>query len=99
MTPAKFLARSLLLVCTGCTARPAHQPSAENCVIGGVTMREDRSIFMMLRAEGPNGVIGDAAFEYAPDHPQYDAIVQHVGPIEPGQEKAVPCWPEKADGG
>ncbi len=99
MTLAKLLADSVLFVCAGCTASQAHQPSAENCIIGSAGMREDRSVFLMLRAEGPNGVIGDAAFEYAPGLPEYDEIVRHVGPIEPGQEKAVPCWPEKADGG
>ncbi len=99
MAPIKLLAHSALLVCAACTASPAHQPSAENCFIGSASMREDRSIFLMLRAEGPKGLIGDAAFEYAPGHPEYDEIVRHVGPIEPGQDKAVPCWPAKADGG
>lgn len=99
MPPAKLLAHCVLLVCAGSTASPAHQPSAENCFIGSASMREDRSVFLMLRAEGPNGVIGDSAFEYAPGHPEYDEIVRHVGPIEPGQDKAVPCWPEKADDG
>jgi hypothetical protein len=81
----------LLLICAGCAANPA-KPA--DCVIGSVTMRDDRSIFMMLRAEGPDGLIGDAALEYKVGDPDYDKMLSHVGPIEPGEDKFVTCWPD-----
>ena len=51
----------------------------------GVASREaDGSIVLTLRAEGPDGLIGDARFRYTPDDSNYGLIARHVGPIPPG---------------
>ncbi|MGU3664923.1 hypothetical protein ACLBX9_12120 [Methylobacterium sp. A49B] len=51
----------------------------------GVASREaDGSIVLTLRAEGPDGLIGDARFRYTPDDPNYGLIARHVGPIPLG---------------
>ena len=68
----------------------AHEPHT----IGAATMRADGVIEMQLRAEGPNGVVGDALFLYPPDHPRYGEILAHLGGLEPGQSKLVPPWPD-----
>jgi hypothetical protein len=79
------------LVCAGCTAIPAKQ---KECIAGSATMQDDRSIILMLRAEGPDGSVGDATFEYRPDDHEYDEVLSQLGSIEPGQDKFVPCWPD-----
>ena len=60
--------------------------------IGGATMRPDGTINLQLRAEGPDGIRGDAFFSYPPDHPRYENILAHVGPIEPGDQRPVLPW-------
>lgn len=59
--------------------------------IGTVTMRHDRSLELMLRAESPDMlVLGDAAIVYSPRSPGYDEVVAHVGGLVPGETKTVP---------
>lgn len=60
--------------------------------IGSVTMKADGTLILDLRAEGPGGMIGDARFVYAPDHPNYAAVLAHVGPLSPGQSAPVRPW-------
>jgi hypothetical protein len=57
--------------------------------IGTATMKPDRTLVLQLRAEGPGGIVGDSHVEYPPTHPQYETILKHVGPIAPGESKAV----------
>lgn len=73
-------------------AAPAADPSAP---IGSASMDQNRIIYLQLRAEGPDGALGDAMFTYKPDDPRYQEIIKHVGGLEPGQSKPVPPWPEK----
>lgn len=63
--------------------------------IGSALMLPDGTIELMLRAEGPGGMRGDAKFAYPPSHPQYQMVLKHVGGLEPGTSKPVPPWPEK----
>lgn len=63
--------------------------------IGQAHMLPDGTIELWLRAEGPGGMKGDAKFSYAPTHPQYQQILQHVGGLEPGSTRPVPPWPER----
>lgn len=63
--------------------------------IGSATMKEDGTIVLMLRAEGPGGMIGDALVTYTPDDPKYQETLDHLGGLKPGEEKPVPPWPEK----
>jgi hypothetical protein len=58
-------------------------------------MREDGAIFLQLRAETPDGqVVGDAAFLYEPTHSEYHSLLEHLGGLQPGESKVVPCWPD-----
>jgi hypothetical protein len=63
--------------------------------IGVATMQEDRTIALRLRAESDDGATGEGYFTYAPGDPDYDAVRQHVGGLEPGQSKPVPPWADE----
>jgi hypothetical protein len=63
--------------------------------IGSATMKEDGTIVLMLRAEGPGGMTGDALITYKPDDPKYQETLEHLGGLKPGEEKPVPPWPEE----
>lgn len=63
--------------------------------IGSAHMLPDGTIELLLRAEGPGGMRGDAKFTYPPSDPQYQMVLNHVGGLEPGATKSVPPWPEK----
>lgn len=62
--------------------------------IGSARMEADGTLVLMLRAEGPGGLRGDARFVYPPGHPKYGDILKHVGPLSPGESKPVPPWPQ-----
>lgn len=66
--------------------------------IGSATMGADGTVFLVLRAEGPDGgTLGDARFAHPPGDPQYAGILAHLGGLEPGEEKLVPPWPDEAE--
>lgn len=62
--------------------------------IGGASMDADGTITLRLRAEGPAGMIGEAALVYRPSDKDYGAILDHLGGLQPGQEKLVPPFPD-----
>ena len=62
--------------------------------IGSAEMKTDRTIVLQLRAESSDGLIGDGYFVYPPRHPEYDRVLEHVGPLKPGQSAHVRPWPE-----
>ena len=68
--------------------------------IGSAQMRRDGTLYLMLRAEGPGGLIGDAAFEIAPGGTgcgaSYQAWLDRLGGMKPGDDKLVPPWPAQA---
>jgi len=66
--------------------------TGEGKSIGVATMSEDGTIHLLLRAEGPGGVLGDAQMTYDKASPQYAGILKHLGGLKPGEEKAVPPW-------
>lgn len=84
---ALYAALALVLV-GACAGRPEPRP------IGVATMREDRTIVLQLRAQADK-MIGEALLEYGPSDPQYEAILDHVGPLEPGEEVPVLPFPEE----
>jgi hypothetical protein len=53
--------------------------------IGTATMEEDGTLSLALRAARPDGTAVTGFFEYPPDHANYQEILDHVGPIEPGE--------------
>lgn len=63
-----------------------------NDSIGIATMDDDGVLHLLLRAEDPSGAVGDAAFEYAPGDEDYQEMINHLGGIQPGEQKLVPPW-------
>jgi hypothetical protein len=53
--------------------------------IGTATMEEDGTLSLALRAARPDGTVVTGFLEYPPDHASYQDILDHVGPIEPGE--------------
>jgi len=60
-------------------------------------MKADGTIVLQLRAEGNQGIIGDALVEYPPSHSHYAAVLKHLGGLLPGESKPVPPWSDEAD--
>ncbi len=70
--------------------------AAEPDYIGVASMTDDGTIVLDLRAEAPDGTIGDARLYYPKSHQQYSYILEHLGGLEPGEEKSVlPFPPQK----
>ncbi|MCU0700075.1 MAG: hypothetical protein MUC96_26505 [Myxococcaceae bacterium] len=61
--------------------------------IGSATMQADGTLELMLRAEGPGGMVGDALVRYPPTHPEYQTVLAHLGGLKPGESKPVPPFP------
>jgi hypothetical protein len=72
---------------------PPWPDDADNASIGTATMRPDRTIVLMLRADDAAGTIGDARFVFPTGHPDYATVLAHLGGLEPGESKPVPPWP------
>ncbi len=66
--------------------------SVEQASIGMATMSEDGTIHLFLRAQGPNGIRGDALLNYEKSNPEYQDVLRHIGGISVGEEKPVPPW-------
>lgn len=60
--------------------------------IGICWMEDDGTIKMRLRAEAPGGIVGHTLLEYPPKHAEYKEIMEHIGPIKPGERKGVRPW-------
>jgi hypothetical protein len=58
-------------------------------VIGMATMSSDRTIHLHLWGKSEQGA-AHGVFDYKPDDPKYQQILQHLGGITPGQSKPVP---------
>ena len=69
--------------------------------IGFAEMEADGTLILRLYAylddndKSKGHVLG--YFRYPPDHPEYENILRHVGPIKPGEDKPVRPWPETSD--
>jgi hypothetical protein len=72
---------------------PAQPPAAEPASIGTARMDADGTIVLRLIARDPGGARGEALMRYPPSHPEYAAILRHVGPLRPGEERPVAPWP------
>lgn len=71
-------------------------PADPKASIGSATMQPNGTIVLMLRAEDGAGAVGDAQLFYAPSHADYQYILKHVGPLKPGESKAVKPFPPKS---
>lgn len=63
-----------------------------NEYIGMATMEDDGTLVLDLRAEEDGGLVGHGRVTYAPDDPHYQEVLDHLGGLEPGQEKPVRPW-------
>jgi hypothetical protein len=76
-------------------AQTATAPAAgAGAPIGTARMEPDGTIVLMLVASGPGGAIGQGLMRYPPNDPNYAAVLRHVGPLRPGEERPVPPWPD-----
>ena len=82
---------------TEASAESSGETTALPEYIGEATMDEDRVITLRLRAEGPGGAVGHGMLTYAPDHPEYEQILEHLGGLEPGEEKPVRPFPDRPE--
>lgn len=63
--------------------------------IGSARMLEDGTLILDLRATDASGRVGDARLYYPKSHRQYREILDHLGPMKPGETRPVPPWPER----
>ena len=69
-------------------------PIADDFVfIGTATMSADGTVTLDLETID-NGMSALGRLVYAPDDPQYDDVLRHIGAIRPGETKPVEPWPE-----
>ena len=80
---------------------PAPTPNAEIAAIrvvegsiGTASMEPDGTIVLRLITQRQNGPLGEGVLRYAPSDPQYHEILDHVGPIKPGETRPVAPWPD-----
>jgi hypothetical protein len=64
--------------------------------IGVATMAQDGTVVLDLRAEGLGRAVGHGRITYPPAHPDYRAVLDHLGGLRPGETKPVPPWPDEA---
>jgi hypothetical protein len=64
--------------------------------IGEATMKPDGSIVMNLTATGTGGGIGHAQVVYAPTHPRYKAVLEHIGKVRVGESVLVYPWKDES---
>ena len=57
--------------------------------IGTARMLADGTLELQLRAEDGRGAVGEGLFRYGTTHPEYARVLAHVGPMQPGDERAV----------
>jgi len=66
--------------------------------IGTAWLEDDGTISLRLRAQTNNGelnVVGLGQLSYPKHHPQYQSILDHIGPIQPGEQVPVRPWPDE----
>lgn len=65
--------------------------------IGTAHMQSDGEIVMNLRAEGPNGLLGDGQVRVRPGEPTYASVREHLGPDLKAGGPEVPVRPFTPD--
>ncbi len=104
---ASLLLASLVIVnCaahgSGCGTPPASAPFQHEAAgiqvaeesIGTATMEADGTIVLHLFARGPGGMHGQGVLRYPVSDPKYKEILEHVGPLKPGETRSVRPWPD-----
>ena len=86
-----FLAVIVSIAPAAAEKMDAQPPCEEVASIGVATMAADGTITLQVRSLPP-GPVGYAKLVYAPSHPQYQAILKHIGGLAPGESRPVPPW-------
>jgi hypothetical protein len=74
----------------------AAEQNAKPNYIGQATMAADGTVDMHLYRTS-DGIPADGDFRYKVNHPDYQAILDHLGGMKPGETKLVPAWPDPPD--
>jgi|GEM_PF-2097826 len=77
------------------TPSPRAQNPAESNSIGVARMQADGSIMIGVPGPGSSGR-AEAVLVLMPGDTQYQALVDHVGGLMPGETKPIPPWPDAA---
>lgn len=90
------LALCLSLLFAGCQSeKPPAPVEVVGETIGSAHLTKEGLLEVMLRAEGENGMVGDAFFVYKKGSPQYQQMIKHVGGLKRGESKPVPAYHEE----
>jgi len=63
--------------------------SSTESTIGQAHMLADRTLVLELHTSDLRDSIGAGSFRYPTVHPQYEEILAHAGPMQPGQRRPV----------
>jgi hypothetical protein len=85
----------LWMLSTGCHRPVAEESSKKEAPIGSAQMLPDGTIVLLLRGTA-GAASGEGRLVYAPSHPQYRKVLEHIGPIKAGEEKLVAPWPDES---
>jgi hypothetical protein len=66
------------------------QPASAPESIGNATLRDDRSLELMLRAVHDDGSIAEMLLVLTPDDAEYAPTLQRLGPMQPGESRLLP---------
>lgn len=58
--------------------------------IGNATMRADRALELMLRAEHDDGGVAEMLLVLTPEDEAYAPTLQRLGPMQPGESRLLP---------
>ncbi len=91
-----MVAAALLAGTFGATAAETGGAKADaaRTIIGTATMKPDRTIVLDLHG-GPESHYALGRIEYMPNDPHYQAVLEHLGGLAPGQVKPVAPWPDE----
>ncbi len=67
--------------------------------IGQASMDQDGTIVLDLYPQGPGGITGIAQLRIPPGDPRYQDTLDHLGGLNPGEQKLCPPWPEQPSQG
>lgn len=83
-----------LMQLAGCQSmKPPASVTPVDKSIGSAHLTKDGLLEVMLRAEGEDGMVGDAFFVYTKGTAEYVEMMKHVGGLKRGESKPVPAYP------
>jgi hypothetical protein len=90
---AKVIGALLLIIgAMGCASGDYHMTNNPN--VGYAEISNDGVLTLYLVGVGGGGEIAHGIKTYKPGDPYYDKVKDHIGPIQPGEKKTVPPWPD-----